>query len=235
MSDRRFTDKEVALILRRASELEDSRGEGSVPGRGLSLTDLQEIAAEAGINPDLIGRAVAELEDRRSLDPVSLLGPTTVSREVRAVADPVSEETLAELIRIIDQEVKDQGTVQEALGAVRWTGKSLFLSTQVSLEPSEEETLVRVEERYTDALRGMLHGIPSSYGLILGLPIFLEGLNLGAPLSVALAVATGAAGWALGDTIWRRLARKSRTRVGRLAEKLTMAASRALPPLEPPK
>lgn len=234
MSDRRFTDKEVALILRRASELEDSRGEGSAPGRGLSLTDLQEIAAEAGINPDLIGRAVAELEDRRSLDPVSLLGPTTVSREVRAVPNTVSEDTLAELIRLIDQEVEDQGTLQEVLGAVRWTGKSRFLSTQVSLEPSDDETLVRVEERYADALRGMLHGIPASYGLILGLPIFLEGLNLGAPLSVVLAVATGAAGWALGDTIWRRLARKSRNRVGRLAEKLTMAASRALPPPEPP-
>lgn len=229
MSDRRFTDREVALILRRASELEKAGREGSATGRGLSLADLQEIASEAGINPDLIGQAVAELESRRGLDPVSLLGPATVARETRAVPATVSEDLLAELIRIIDQEVEDQGTVQEALGAVRWTGKGRFLSTQVSLEPSEEETLVRVEERYTDALRAMLHAIPASYGLILGLPIFLEGLNLGTPLSVVLALVSGAAGWTLGDGIWRGLAKKSRLRVGRLAEKLSRVASKALP------
>ena len=39
-----------------------------------------------------------------------------------------------------------QGTVVEALGAVRWTSNTRFLSTQVSVEPSGDDTLLRVEE-----------------------------------------------------------------------------------------
>jgi hypothetical protein len=226
VSDRRFTDREVALVLRRAVELEKrTAAEGAVGGKGLSLADLKDIAAEAGISPEVIGRAVAELESRRGLEPVSLLGPSTTSREIRAVQRALSREALGELIRIVDEEVADQGTVQEALGSVRWTSQGRFLSTQVSLEPSEDETLMRVEERYTGAIRGAIHGIPAAYGYIFGLAGLLEGLHLGFPVAALLAAVGGLLGWGLGDLAWRGLAKRSRSRVGELAERLSRAAS----------
>jgi len=46
---RRFTDREVATLLRKASEIEES--EGSPGSGGLSMDDLQEIAREVGIAP----------------------------------------------------------------------------------------------------------------------------------------------------------------------------------------
>jgi hypothetical protein len=52
---RRFTDREVALVLKKASELEEVEGTGS--GGGLTLDDLEQIASEVGISPALIKKA----------------------------------------------------------------------------------------------------------------------------------------------------------------------------------
>jgi len=230
MSERRFTDKQVALILRRAADLEKrSSTSGSSP-RGLTLADLKEIAAEAGIDPDLIGRAVAEMEGPRGLEPTSvIIGPETVRREVRAIAGELGKEELAELMRLVDDQVADQGTVAEALGFVRWTSQGRFLSTQVSLEPTRGETLMRVEERYSEALRGVLHGIPASYGAIFGLAYALEGLNLGLAPGSLVALATTIAGWGIGTSIWRVISARSRTRVRKLAEMLGLKAKEIAP------
>ncbi len=222
MTERRFTDKEVALILRRASDLE-KRGSStaSKSGRGLTLSDLKEIAAEAGIDPDLVARAVTEIQSAKGIRTGSAVaGPGTVRREVQAIPIEMSKEELAELIRVVDEEVSEQGTVQEALGQIRWTSQGWTLSTQVSLEPGGGETLMRVEERYTDALRGILHGLPTTYGFFIGLIVALEGLNLGFAPGAALTLASTIGGWGIGTTIWRSISARSRVRVQRLAEKL---------------
>jgi len=226
MTERRFTDKEVALILRRASDLEKRDSSTALTsGRGLTLSDLKEIAAEAGIDPELVSQAVTEMEGPKGLRSGSLLaGPGTVRREVRAIPQEMSRDELADLFRLVDEEVPDQGTVQEALGNVRWTSKGRFLSTQVSLEPGAGETLMRVEERYSDGIRGALHGIPTSYGFVLGLALALEGLNLGLAPGALLVLASSATGWGLGGMIWRGLSARSRVRVQRLAERLGIRA-----------
>ena len=60
---RRFTDREVAMVLRKASEIEER--EGSAGSGGLSLEDLQEIAREVGIAPEAIAKAVDGLDTGR--------------------------------------------------------------------------------------------------------------------------------------------------------------------------
>jgi hypothetical protein len=132
-------------------------------------------------------------------------------------------------MRVVDQEVEAQGTVVEALGGVRWTSNTRFLSTQVSVEPSGEDTLLRVEERYSDTIRGPLHGVPASWGLILGLALGLEGLSLALPLVIVLTAITAMVGWGVGDLVWRGISARSRERVRGLTEHLTTEASRLLP------
>jgi hypothetical protein len=226
MTERRFTDKEVALILRRASDLEKrAPASAGSPPRGLTLRDLQEIASEAGIDPELVRQAVTEMEGPKGLPSGSLLaGPTPAQREIRATPAEISREAMAELVRLVDGEVHGQGTVQEALGHVRWTSQGRFLSTQVSLEPGDGETLLRVEERFSDAVRGAIHGIPALYGLIFGLAGALEGLDLSLVPAILFAAATTTAGWSLGGVAWRALSAASRKRVRRLAEHLGIRA-----------
>lgn len=233
MTDRRFTDREIGLILRRAVELE----EGSAPkavsnARGLTLDELKAIAREAGIDPGMVGRAVAELEGRRGLEPFSVLGPSTVKREVRTVPTEMPRESVGQLMRVVDQEVEAQGTVAEALGGVRWTSNTRFLSTQVSVEPSGDDTLLRVEERYSDVVRGPLHGVPASWGLIFGLALGMEGWSLAWPLVIVLTAIMALVGWGVGDLVWRGISGGSQKRVRRLTEHLTMEATRLLPPPE---
>ena len=96
--NRRFSDREVALVLKKASELEESEGTGV--GKGLRLEELQEIAAEVGISPGLLHRAVAELDARTGGNPFAK--GQLVHQAVRAVEGELSREAVAELIRDVD-------------------------------------------------------------------------------------------------------------------------------------
>ena len=58
---RRYSDEEFALILRRASEI--SEVGDARPGGGLSLSEIQQIAGEAGIDPTAVARAAAGLPE----------------------------------------------------------------------------------------------------------------------------------------------------------------------------
>ncbi len=226
MAERRFTDDEVALVLKRAAELERrSPSPTGARARGLTLRDLEEIAEEAGIEPTLIAQAVREMAGvRRFAKSNSLTGPPTTHREVRAVPRELTREELAELIRLVDDEVADQGVVQEALGSVRWTGKGRFLSTQVAVEPGEGETLVRVEERFTPQFKGALQGVPAGYGLMFGYVAALEWLAAGVVPGTLLALGATLVGWGVGGALWRFFSSRSRGRVRRLAEALGLRA-----------
>ena len=59
---RRYTDEEVRRLLTRASELETQGA--SLPAKidGPTLTDLEAIASEAGIDPAMVRRAARELD-----------------------------------------------------------------------------------------------------------------------------------------------------------------------------
>jgi hypothetical protein len=232
MKERKFTDREIGLILRRAVELEEGSPSKAVSGpRGLTLGELQEIAKEAGIDPGMVGRAAAEVEGRADLEPGSIWVPPAVKREVRALPGEMSQEDVGKLMRLVDQEVEAQGTVVEAVGGVRWTSNTRFLSTQVSVEPSGDDTLLRVEERYSEMIRGPLHGIPTTWGFLLGLAVGLD-LSLALPMLIVLIGIMAIIGWASGDLIWRALSAGSEKRVRALTERLTTEASQLLPPPE---
>ena len=62
-TSRRFNEKEVALIIKRASELQqmESTAESST---GMSLAELEQVAREAGLDPELVRRAAVDLDTR---------------------------------------------------------------------------------------------------------------------------------------------------------------------------
>ena len=231
MSERRFTDREIGVILRRAVEMEEGSPSSKVSGaRGLTLKELQEIAEEAGISPAMVSRAATEVEGKGGPDPVSIGGPSGSKKEVRILPGKLDWEEVGELMRVVDQEVDAQGTVVEALGGVRWTSNTRFLSTQVSLEPSGDDTLLQVEERYSEMVRGPLHGIPAGWGLMIGLALGVEQWGLALPLLIVLVAVATLVGWGAGDLVWRGISAGSRKRVHALTERLTTDAARLLPP-----
>jgi hypothetical protein len=226
MTERRFTDQDVAVILRRAVDLDQETGQDA-RGRGLTLEELQDIAVEVGVDPAMVTRAVAELGTRSPLGNLSLLGDPPVRRGVRAVPGTAEEDTLRELMRIVDREMPVQGAISEALGSVRWHSGTRFLSRQVSIEPSDAETIIRVEERFEDRVRAMMQLIPSFYGGMLGFVIGMEQLGGAAP-GIALGLAGGVGVFAVAGRVWKWVSRRSRTRVEELADQLSAEASARL-------
>ena len=82
--ERRYSDEEFALILRRAVEIEgrptpepEAPTLPLPPSDGLTLTEIQEIAGEAGIDP----AAVAEAASALSLAERSPLPPPDTSED----------------------------------------------------------------------------------------------------------------------------------------------------------
>ena len=68
MSEEIYSEEEIAQIIRRAIELETERSTSGRKGskKGLTVFELEEIAAEAGIDPGLIQKAASEVRPGQS-------------------------------------------------------------------------------------------------------------------------------------------------------------------------
>jgi hypothetical protein len=220
---RRFTDREVALVLKRASEIDVA--EESTMGGGLSLEDLQEIGREVGIAPEAIARAVSTL-GRRTSAVSGLAGAPLVHKSMHAVQGELDEAGLGALVHLVDERADGTGTVSEALGSLRWTSADRFRSLQVSLTPGEGETRIQVVEKAKPRFRRVVQLIPAAWGVMLAMPAVGSGALGG--LAVAGILAGGAlVGGAIGRGVWSLLSARSQARVASLAEELSAQANDA--------
>lgn len=222
MSDapgRRFTDREVALVLRRASEMDQVEGTAAA---GLSLEDLQEIGQEVGISADAIARAVSSLETKGS-SLSGLAGAPLVHKAVRAVSGELNEAALSSLVHVVDERADGAGAVSQALGSLRWTSSDRFRSLQVSITPAAGETRIQVVEKAKPRIRGIVQLVPAAWGLMFAMP--LVGASVVGGLAVAGVLAGGAlVGGAIGRGVWSLLSARSERRVAGLAEELSAGA-----------
>ncbi len=197
---RRYSEKEIGKILKRASELQ--RAEPARPDpAGLSLAELEEIAQEAGIDVANVRRAAAELGTRAGEGwDEKLLGAPLRFRVERLIPGELSADDLGGLVPVIQQAAGGVGQASVVGKTLTWSSKtsSQARSLQVLVMPRDGETLVRLEER-SDSLAGQLHGgIVGGAGLGIGIP---AGIGAGAATaSVALGLGAGAA--IVGGTYW---------------------------------
>jgi hypothetical protein len=213
-SSRRYTDREVAVALRRASEIEEVVGAGGEGG--LSRADLEAIAREVGISREAMGRALAELDRRR--EPGSLVvGAPRARRAVRAVTGELNEEAMERLVRLVDERAEGAGVISQALGSVRWTSSERFQSTQVSITPSDGETTIQVVEKTAAHLKGALHGVPAAWGVIGAIAVV-----------GSLGIPAAGVGAAAGRLAWNWISGRSARRVERLAAELSREAKEAV-------
>ena len=97
-SSRRYNEKEVALIIKQASELQESAS-SSESSTGMSLAELEQIAKETGLDPTLIRRAAADLDTRvTDRTPSRFLGAPTTLRLERTIDGEVSPDEYEALV-----------------------------------------------------------------------------------------------------------------------------------------
>jgi len=93
MSQRIYSEKEVAKLLRRAVELEAERSDRHDKDNraGLSIAELEKIASESGIDPELIQQAAKEMDKQKDFPGENLI--TEKSNKVNK-SEIVSEQWL---------------------------------------------------------------------------------------------------------------------------------------------
>jgi hypothetical protein len=189
---RRYGEKEVGLILKRATELSQGAPEPT-EGSGLTLEELEEIAIEAGIDPRFLRDAAAELETRGPTPEgiERLLGGPVMVELQRRVPGEVPEDRWDDVIHEISRAADGQGHPSVIGRTLSWVlsdpNRQRFL--QVTVSNRDGETLIRIEERMQQ-LAGAIYG-----GL-------LGGVGGGLGLGVGLGVGLGAMGSALFATVF---------------------------------
>jgi hypothetical protein len=168
MADRRYGDDEVREIFRLATA--ERTGNRLVPtdGDGLSLTALQQIAQEAGIDPVRIAQAAASLDARGSQDPVKrmLRMPVALSRVValpRAATNREWELLVAELRNIVSA----PGVATSSGGLREWAYGDLH----VCVEPTAEGEQLRLSTSNDTAM-----GLTVLAGTVGGAGLFISAM-----------------------------------------------------------
>ena len=237
--ERRYSEEEFALILRKATEIQESAPGGSARrgGQGLSLEEIQSIAGEAGIDPQAVSRAAALLGalewERKEGLAAAIFGGTDkyhVEFEVPGRLPPEEYSRMLELIRRI---LEHQGEASEVLGGVEWKTVGQLSAVNVNISPRGDFTSIQIVGDRAGA-GALTFTFPVAGAAILtgALGAILQ------PESVVGIV--GLVGGMLGSgflfsrTLWVSNGKKFHRRLTRLMDALSGAVERAaLPPGTP--
>lgn len=197
---RRFSEKEAALILRRAVSLQESGGRSA---RDLSLEELRQIAAEVGVDPDLVTQASRAIEEQNRPLARFLGGPASfqfLSVHAGDVGASRDQAIIDEIRRVVGR----HGRIRQTENSLEWQARDAFGGTFVTVSRVDEETRVRVIGVRNDAAITVF-SLAGAAGLVAGiLLVSSTGLGEGAmavPTIAGVALAT----WGSARLLWSRI------------------------------
>lgn len=151
MSERQFSEEEVAEIFRQASESESVSS--AARGKGMTLAALQEIGREAGLSPEAIARA-AQSVGRTASPPLqnqTLLGlPVAVGQSVE-VDRPFTDADWERLVSDLRVTFNARGVIRQDGAFRQWTNGNL----QALVEPTPTGFRLRLKTMNANA-RGLI-------------------------------------------------------------------------------
>ena len=224
-SERRYTDDEVALILRRAAELGGETG----PSRseGLSLAEIQQVAREVGIDPATVARAAAALPTRKPDRLTAILGGPMYFRLEATMARRASDADLGRILQSIRRAAGRQGRATQVLDSVEWRTSSEREGSQlfVTVTTGDEGTTIEVTgDRQSTA--ALLYLVPGVAGMIVSL---IVGASLEAGWAAGGVIAAGVLGgvFFLSRTIWSHTGRAFARKLEEIRDAAVQAVERA--------
>jgi hypothetical protein len=225
--ERRYTDAEVSQLLKRAASLQGRAPTRRVP-QGLTLGQLEEIAAEAQIDVARLREAAREL-DTGVLRPASLAAraagaPFRINVE-ETLPFEINPHDLGALVHSISGFSGESGTSNLVGRTFVWDAHATSgRRVQVRISVGRGTTHVWVEERYGEIAGGVFAGVLGGFG---GASIGV-GASLGAAAgAVLLPVAVVAGGYLACRAGYRAYVLSRGRRVASLCERI-VADLRAL-------
>lgn len=229
---KRYSEEEFALILRKASEIQISRGtEVARPGAGgLTLEEIQSIATEAGIDTEAVTRAASILgmldwEERTGLASAIFGGPSKYHLDCE-VPGSLRPEDMGRILEQIRRAVEHQGEASEVLGGVEWKTVGELSAINVNITPRGDSTSVQIVGDRGGA-GALIFTFPMMGAAIL---IGILGASF-EPTSVAgiasLITGTLGAGFMTARTLWATSSKRFRKRLAHLMDTVSVSVEKA--------
>lgn len=144
MTERKYTEQEMAEIVRRAGE------QTAAAGQTFSLEEMQRIGEEVGLTPEAIARAAALPVASPPVPSSALFGPAGTVEASQLVAGQFDRTQVAEILDVLRTRFGEVGKVSEVAGTVEWSFDNGFVAGVATIAPHADGTVVR--------LSGQAHG-----------------------------------------------------------------------------
>lgn len=142
--NRRYTEQEFAIILRKAMELEERAP--FAPGRaeGMTLEEIQAVAREVGVDPALVSRAATLLTREEGAEEERVLRGTMKAARTLRTSRVLSPDDMSRVVSAIRRRLAAQGEVAQELTGVTWKSVGDVTQTFVTLRPDEAGTEIQL-------------------------------------------------------------------------------------------
>jgi hypothetical protein len=209
----KFTDQQMALILKRAAERQAVTSEPTH-----SLESIQDIARQVGIDPHLVAEAARAVDSPGTR--FALLGAPSAQSMSRRLGRSTIDR--AAVLATIRDHMPLIGEMREVGEGIEWHAGAADIKTVVAVAPSADATTIRVDARH--------HGVKALTFLGGGLAGVMAGVASaglwGAP-GVVVGVAIVGASLAGARAMWNRYARRRDDRLQRLCDTLVQHLEQA--------
>ena len=226
---RRYSEEEAQRIFALVAD----RQRMTSGADGLSLSELEEAAQAAGLDPGLVAIAAAELDSAPQAEKTLLGTPIEVVRS-RVFDGPVDDDAWASMVTAARREFGQPGMAGQ-IGRLReWTvisgGTKNGITTRLTLEPAGDGSRVTLSRSIRDTVFGFTIAAAVQGAMaLLFLTLWLAGADpelwVPAVIMAGMGVMFGA-GAQVGTRVWRR--REAR-RFESLLDRLDLIARDATP------
>ena len=233
MSDQRLFDDEASgQVLRRAAELQH---ESNVPvhgGDGLSATDLEQIATEAGIDAGFVRRAIVEAQvSSPETQHSPVFGEVKTLEQVEVMEGEVSPDSMDRMLEEVQRAFADGGTVTRTGRSATWSASRTLASSRLSslvvaITARDGQTEVRITEKLDNLSSALFVGLGVA-GSMVGVGISgAVGMGEFGSLAIfgAMAVTAVTGFYGAARTLYTRSTRKRRRELQRLLGNLVQVS-----------
>jgi hypothetical protein len=221
MTDRRYSEEEVAAIFERAAEAQQSARRHLAVGEGMTLADLQDIGREVGIPTDLVTQAAKALDQGgRPASQLFLGFPIRVGRTVE-LDRRLTEEEWEHLVVDLRETFDARGRMSSQGSLRQWTNGNL----QALLESTPSGHRLRLRTLNANARALMTVGAGAfAFSAAMAMVGVVSGELVGALSGAAGVALMGIGMFALGALRLPTWARARRQQMEGVAARLALAA-----------
>jgi len=232
---RLYDEKEVGELLERATDLQRQDPVRAAASGGMSLAELEEIAAEAGIDPRFLRRAAAEMASGGTVPEgwEHITGERLTLVREAVVPGELDQDGYERMVEVIQTTAQEHGQPSLLGRTLTWQAEtaSKTRTIQVTVTSRDGETHIRAVERLHQMASGLFAGTVVGGGV---------GLGVGAGLPLALSVfGSGLLAFAFPAAsvtllllacreIYRNIVRKREIALSTLVDAMVEAAHRAI-------